>query len=389
MVWIMKTNYTVFNLIKASIWGTKAEEVKFEDYEEMRLHAIQILPARLLSTLVMPEQLRIKWQKDILQKLAFYANYKYVQDNLPLQVPYVVLKGQTAAQYYPNPEYRIMGDIDIMTKREDYDIAYQQLLANGFKIIKEIEREVSFQKNGMVIELHRFFASLNDPAQSQYLDDLIIDNINASHILPDMINGLVLLEHISQHLEHGLGLRQIIDWMLFVNKCLSDEKWPDFAKMADRIGLKKLAIVASGMCKRYLGLPEQKWYRDVDASICDHLMEYIMSCGNFGNKWNNDNDVSQAVFSYIRRPIAAIKWFQERGMVNWKAAQKNPALRPFAWVYQLIRYIIKGFQQEGSSETIKKEYREAQKRMRLFDDLGVKQKAKGLVVYRNGKYVKK
>ena len=64
-------------------------------------------------------------------------------------------------------------------------------------------------------------------------------------------------------------------------------------------------------------------------------------------------------------------------------------LRPFAWIYQAGRYISRGFGQKGSSVTLKKEYEAARKRIVLFDSLGVKQKAKGLVVYKEGKYVKK
>ena len=386
----MDKNYSILRLIKTSLWGAEAGEVTQEDYEEMRFHTIQALPASVLSALKMPEPLRHRWKKDILQQISYSVNYRYVQDNLPVQVPYVVLKGSSAAQYYPNPEYRIMGDIDIMTRREDFSTAYRQLVDNNFLVQKETEREICFSKNGVIIELHRFFASLNQPSQSQYLDELIIDNINPAHVLPDMVNGLVILEHISQHLEHGLGLRQIVDWMMFVDKCLMDnDKWYIFQDMAQRIGLKNLAIISTRMCEIYLGLPEHEWCSGANISVCDQFMDYVISCGNFGNKWGNEKDVGQTVFSYIRNPIAAYKWFQERGLINWKATKRFPFLRPFAWIYQACRYAKRGIIQEGSTTAIKDEFVLAQKRVRLFETLGVKQRSKGLVVYRNGKYVKK
>lgn len=379
----------VFNIIKLAIWGISEAKADQEDFDEMMIHGIAALPALTLNDLSLSEDLLEKWNSAILQQLSYYARYRYAQSRLALGVPYIILKGTAAAQYYPHPEHRTMGDIDIITKREDFDKAYRYLLDIGYQITKITERETVFVKNGIAIELHRYFASLNDPKQCKYLDDLIIDNINSSHMLPDLVNGLVILEHIGQHLEHGLGLRQIIDWMMFVDKCLPDENWMDFRSLAQVIGLEQLAKTMTRMCELYLGLPERQWCADVDHNLCELMMNYILSSGNFGNKWTSSEAVSQTVFTYTRGPVATFKWLQQRGLVNWKAAQKYKILRPFAWIYQGIRYIILGVSQEGSFSIIRQEYEEAKKRTDLFEALGVKQKSKGLVTYRNGEYVKR
>ncbi len=380
----------MFELIKSSLWQTEIkQEADYDIYNEMKKHNVLLLPAGILMHLSMTEELRKEWKRDILRHCLHQEQYKYMQDNIPISVPYVILKGTSASQYYPCPEYRIMGDIDVITKRKDFNQAYEDLLNNGYREIKNEEREITLEKDGIIVELHRFFASLNDPKQSKYLDDLIIDNIAPSHILPDPVNGLVLLEHISQHLEHGLGLRQIIDWMMFVDRCLPDAQWPEFKTMAKNIGLKKLAVVTTRMCEIYLGLKARNWSKDAEESVCKSMMEYILSCGDFGQKWTSNLHVGQTIFTYARGPVSTFKWLQERGLVNWKAAQKHIFLRPFAWLYQATRYIVKGFGQEKASATLRREYEAAKERIALFDSLGVKQKAKGLVIYKDGKYVKK
>ena len=118
-------------------------------------------------------------------------------------------------------------------------------------------------------------------------------------------------------------------------------------------------------------------------------MELILSSGDFGKKWTSDEAVAKTVFTYIKGPISTIKWLQERGLVNWKAAHVLPVLRPFAWIYQGIRYAIRGITQEGSFSKLREEYKDSVKRTELFRILGVKQKADGLVTYRNGKYIKR
>ncbi len=383
----MKNNMlNMLSIIRASLWGTSENALvsSFETFEEFRFHALLALPASILSDISMEPELKQLWKKEIIKQLSYNTQNQYVQNHIKLNVPYVILKGTSAAQYYPHPEFRTMGDIDIMTRKEDFDKAHQQLLDGGYHVIQNQEREICFGKNGVVIELHKFFASLNDPQKAELLDNTIIESINPSHILPDMVNGIVLLEHISQHLEHGIGLRQIIDWMMFVNKCLTDDRWKDFEQLSEKVGMKKLALIVTKTCEMYLGLSEREWTEKMDENICESFMEYVLSCGNFGSKWTNDSDKRTTVFSYIRGPISTFKWLQERGRENWKAVQKHAFLRPFAWIYQAGRSISKGFGEEVFGD-----YKKAKQRIMMFDELGVKQRSKGLVIYKDGQYKKK
>ena len=378
----------IVKLIKQIFWGTHIDSISDTVFEEAKEHSLLALPAALLPELPISLGIKEEWKRYILQQMAYYVQYKYCEARLPISVPYTILKGTSAAQYYPHPEYRSMGDIDIMTRREDFDQAYQDLLTGGYCVISSAEREVGLTKNGVMVELHRFFSSLSDVDAARYLDDLIIENINPSHVLEDPINGLVLLEHISQHLENGIGLRQIIDWMLFVNQCLPDEKWQEFYNMAKRIRLDKLAIVVTRMCEIYLGLPHRKWSENANEALCEQLMDYILSCGNFGNKRTEEGAIIEKIFIHAKNPISAFRLLQERGIVNWKAARKHLWLRPFAWIFQLGRYIVRGSKQEEATATIVRGYRESRRMIALFEELGVRQYSKGIAIYRNGEYVK-
>ncbi len=387
-------NYNdLLRLIRASLWGAELGMAGQKEYDEMKQQALQTLPADIIAFLDLPEDIFHSWKNDIRWSVINNTRYQYEQSRIPISVPYVILKGTAAAQYYPHPEYRTMGDIDIMTGRDDYDTACEILLQNGYEELtnnhqEEFGRHRSYAKNGIVIEVHAFFALLNDPEQAKYMDDLIVANINPSHILPDLINGLVLLEHINQHFEEGLGLRQIIDWMMFVDKCLPDEQWPDFRIMAQRVGLEQLAVITTRMCELYLGLPSHMWCRGADEKLCEKLLEYVISSGNFGNKRNDASCVTTNLFTYARTPAAFFRLLQERGMVNWTAAREHKILRPFAWIYQLARYNRLSRKRQDAFTKIKKDYNSAKERIALFDALGVKQISKGLAVYEEGRYVK-
>ena len=48
---------------------------------------------------------------------------------------------------------------------------------------------------------------------------------HAFPMLPRLANGLVLLAHMRSHIRVGLGLRQMIDWMMYVERELDDAFW--------------------------------------------------------------------------------------------------------------------------------------------------------------------
>lgn len=375
----------VFNLIKLSMWGIGEAKACLDTYEEMKRHSLLALPAAVLSSVIMPDQLRQTWKTSILEQMAQYANYLCQQSQLPISIPYVILKGTSAAKYYPYPEYRCMGDIDVITKREDYNTACNMLINNGWYEMTNHEdvrgRHRIFCNKLITVEVHAFFASMNNIQKAKALDDLIIQNITPSHILPDMINGLVLLDHINQHLEGGLGLRQIIDWMMFAEKCLPDTQWSSFQSLAAKTGLEKLAIIVTRMCEIYLGLPERKWSSKANVKTCAELMDYVFSCGNFNKGVDQADQLSINRAIKLRHPIKLIRDLQHIGCATWSAAN-NPVVRPFAWIWQ-------GIQMKKDTPKLYLQYSRARRLDKLFDKLGVKRARKGLVYYEDGKYYKK
>ena len=150
--------------------------------------------------------------------------------------------------------------------------------------------------------------------------------------------------------------------------------------------MEHLAIATTRMCEIHFGLPERNWCAGADKKLCEQLMEYVLACGNFGYKKTSGSDIVENVFSYARGPKATIKLLQGRGLANWKAAGKHPFLRPFAWIYQANRYLLRGL---CHITRINTEYKNARKRIAMFEALGVKQTSKGIAVYSNGQFVKK
>ena len=119
--------------IKSAVWEIPAGSADWEIYNRCAEHGIQALAAPILKATSMPDDLRKRWERDIHQQIFRYARYTHLLSQLPVTVPYVILKGISAARYYSSPEYRGVGDIDIMTPREDMQAACDALLENGYR----------------------------------------------------------------------------------------------------------------------------------------------------------------------------------------------------------------------------------------------------------------
>lgn len=295
-------------------------------------------------------------------------------------IPFAVLKGLAAAIYYPEPMKRTLGDIDLIVAPEDFPRACEALLAAGFTnkdAPDEEERHVHFRRNGVTAELHRRFACCNSREQEALLDGWIYAALSGPvtatagefcfPMLPEELNGLVLLTHISQHLEGGLGLRQILDWVMYVDKALPDEKWESFKEKTDQLGLTTLAIVSARIGQLYLGAyPNKTWCARED-ELAAAFLDYAFSCGNFGTKLGKNASVTR-VMSQGKGSV--LGHLQKRGEANWKALEQHPALKPFAWLYQAGRYAKAGLRRGLSAGDLKQSLDESRKRSELIEKLG-------------------
>ena len=277
-----------------------------------------------------------------------YGQQKLLQLLDENHIDCVILKGSAAALSYPQPTLRAMGDVDFLVRREDYEKAADLLEQNGFQLAHEKNAKVhhyEYIKDGISYELHKRMAIVRE--SDEELNALFDDGITNREIrqegkylfpvLPVDLNGLVLLFHINQHLRSGLGLRQIIDWMMYVDKNGIENVLPLLRKTE----MEKFAFTVTAMCQKYLGL--KTIVPIEDDYPCDELMAYVLAKGNFGRKSGKEGKIA-SVFLDMSSPIRVFKRLQAGGRVRWKAVKEYKVLRPFAWVYQ-ISFIIRELRQ--------------------------------------------
>lgn len=352
------TEQVLFSLLRRALFQTEEVFPADADWEavfsEAKAQAVAGIAYGALPADV-PAGVKALWDNQYYALLASNVRYWAAQDELHRllvknKIPYVILKGASAAMLYPRPLDRAMGDIDFLVRPEDFDRTRELLLSEGYVQDHEgYERHESFRKGGVSFELHRRF-SYDDLDMEQTLRPAITEAVlqtvdgHAFCSFPPAVNGLVLLAHLWNHLHTGVGLRQLLDWCMDVHTTVSDAFWEEeFGPLARRYGLEKLAAVAARLGQEVFGLPEElRWCRDEDEALCGELLQEVLRTGNFGRKKPDQGKTewrAEGALSGFHR-YGFFRHLQKRGEVNWIAYHRHPWLRPFAGVYQAFRYLV-------------------------------------------------
>ena len=377
------------DILKTALYNAPVTEgtVTLEILEQFRSHAIHVLVADAILKYDTAPGVREKVEQYLAVQMTAFASYMKEQSRLT-ELLYregltpVILKGASAAMYYPEPGLRKMGDIDFFispNSKKNFEHAVKLLEEDGYERLEDNgQRHVPLKKGRTEVEVHRFYSHRRNEKEL-LLDKKIygstpvertIEAMGTYHFYtcPVEQNGLIFLHHISSHLYSGLGFRQIIDWLMYVDAVVTDEFWEHKLRpLAVATGVEKLAITVTRMGELYLGTPEHAWCRDADTSVCNQLFELINTSGNFGRNLNQkDRDTKMVLNDRI-----TFKKLQQRGLIHWKAAQKHKILRPFAWLYQIGHYMKKGFARDKGSAGLVENYREHRRQKQLFAALGI------------------
>ena len=367
--------------IQKSLWNTNIEFPEDTDWDAALEEAEKQAVLGVIANAI-PTEVRQKNKGRFAAITAKYVRTLFAQTQVVQlmekhQIPMVILKGAAAAIYYPVPSQRSMGDIDFFVLDEQYEKANHTLEENGYRYLSEHQdkRHKSYSKDQMEFEIHRFFSYPDLYIESYIIEGLkhpetrIIDG-NPFPTLPKLANGLVLLSHLIHHFKNGIGLRQLIDWMTYVDKVLDDSFWEkEFKAAAEKTGLLTAALVATRSCQLYLGLPLEKasWCIETDSVICQQFIDSLLTSGNFGRKQGEGNIIGNITSSFCENGLfVSLKRLQQIGERNWKAYHRHKWLKPFAWFYQICRYIRKGLRSKQRKSEMMEEIGNTRKRRELY-----------------------
>ena len=306
-----------FSLLRNALWGSPVEIPEgFVDWagvartakvqSALGLAGDAILSNSSVAAQV-PTELKTKMKAFVMSNMMNHGRLnnilvKVVRELDAAGIQSVLLKGQGVAQYYPKPELRQCGDIDLYVGLDDYAATYDVLSPLATRIddrkALEVGKHYDLFVGQIAIEVHRYSdryptakldAIYQEVSNRGLTENLVPMDFLSSQVLTpsDEYNAFYIFSHLFHHfLINGLGARQLCDWMLFLRSRGAN---------IDKDSLKKTLVSLDMLTPwqdfgcvlvKYLGMPQEQFpfYDQSREKNASNIINRILVEGNFGQE---------------------------------------------------------------------------------------------------------
>ncbi len=286
----------------------------------------------------------------------------------------LVVKGTVCRRLYPNPDYRMSADEDVLIQPEQFALCNEILNRLGLYTpdagSDSYELPYSGPETSLYIEIHRSlfagdgasYGNWNKHFKDMRSRTVVIDGVPTLHPTDHM---LYLLMHAFKHFLHsGFGLRQVCDMILFANRFGGEIDWE---YVLDHCRMIRAEVFAAGLFRigwRYLGfdLEKSRYPLQWQAIYVDEqpLLADILAAGVYGsadeNRHHSGNLTLQAVASQkqgksnsaglLKTVFPSARELEGR----YPYLKNKPLLLPVAWTERLVNY---GKSNKKASESVR------------------------------------
>lgn len=307
-----------------------------------------------------------------------------------------VLKGVGTASFYPTPELRKAGDVDLLLADAAQLEDACALLETCGCTVKErqmAQHHVVFaSREGITVELHTLFVEPFDNGKwNRYIKRKMPDC--AGHIvradcmgadLPVLAAGYhawqLLLHMLQDFLRAGFGIKLLCDWTALWNHDIEKAEQEIYLGLAEESGLKRFSDIVTETCCRYLGLHREKvafmrlagvqeTAEGFEGSVgvqetAEAFLRDVLEAGDFGRA-SKDRMVlmrSAGIRGYVRE-------FHHQTCLNFPKAGRCFLCWPVLWAATLLRFLRNNrkLRRVSTRAVLKK----AAQRSRLLEGLGL------------------
>lgn len=160
----------------------------------------------------------------------------------------IVFKGQAMSLYYPVPFHRAPGDIDVFLTNYNFGNYISMVL--GARVNENWYKHSQISWKGELFENHRYLVQIRGGAKKKDLEktlryllfgDRLAHFPNSDIFVPPiMFNALFLSYHgLAHFLSEGICLKQILDWVVFLQKEQEKIDWNLFYSYCEEFHLRR------------------------------------------------------------------------------------------------------------------------------------------------------
>ena len=348
----------LLDMLKAFIHEEKLNfDTELDRRELMRLSAIHSVMG-IFSCMVQQspceqtEQLAEKLEKLYLTNLSMYTQRSEKADKMletlsEAGIDHMVAKGYVVRRYYPIPELRSYGDIDILIRPADREKCHKLLLEQDFEVKDDWEPVYSYRKGVEIYEIHTEIMEIDisDKADYRGFFRTAWENVQSvggrTYEPTPEFHFLYLLTHIAKHLcGAGAGIRMYMDIAVFVKHFGSSIDWAYIDAKLEELKLKDFANTALTVVERYFGVPSPLALRSIPEETLEDFMNFTLDGGIFGQcgrdsgliALKNSEDKTRTA-TVMRRVFPSAESIERR----YTYLQGRHWLLPVAWVHRVFK----------------------------------------------------
>ena len=241
----------------------------------------------------------------------------------------ILLKGQGIAQYYPNPDFRQCGDIDLYVGKQYFEKACEVVKAlateNDMATVKHTKKHFHIYLGKVPIELH-LYSDVYYPKRLDRIYQEISDaGISVAPVEVELagypvktpsvnFNVFYIFNHLWHHfIADGVGLRQICDLCVLLHRFHGQIDYNYLRNVLERMGLMKQWKIFGSIAVDKLGLPveEYPFYDKKYSRLKEKVFRLVMLEGNFGQQNLKDQKRPEG---YLRGKLYSLAFRTKRNM---------------------------------------------------------------------------
>lgn len=201
----------------------------------------------------LPRKVKIPWLAER-EKAANWHRYQLdvqqdIVDHMSRHsIETLVLKGTHTAQYYPVPELREFGDLDLYFQRhKEADAVAQSEM--GVEINHGSHHHTKYAYRGVTVESHCNFVNCHYPPSNRHYEQLLEPMAPSA-----TFEVLFLLRHMAGHFAASrITLRDVVDWYLTCRTLNNDVDWDTVLETTKDFGMTDFAQALCSIVEHRFG----------------------------------------------------------------------------------------------------------------------------------------
>lgn len=299
------------------------------------------LTAETVAALDVPREVKIPWLAECDKAVRWHRYQHEVQDEIvevmaKRGIETLVLKGTHTAQYYPRPESREFGDLDLYfyDKHDEADRVAREALK--VDVSNDAHHHSKYNYRGVTVESHYDFVNTHYPPSNRRYEALL------KKLAPTpTFEVLFLIRHMAGHFAASrITLRDLVDWALTCQTLHDKVDWQLVEKTIEDYGMTEFVATLNTIAHNRLATQSPNhpdpMSRCLDVSLSQKLERDIV----YGDKATVDKEADGlARLPWKMRRWRALGWkrkmvFNDSPATLWFASLTSHAEKPHSILHK-------------------------------------------------------